>query len=391
MRHIILYDPEDARGNLLPMTYLRPICELRIGIDTLREKWQAVLPGAYSYLTVDYLSTKYNIDPDAESCLDTLYIAGDVVATSQLANQIENLEPGHALDDNQGHEIARRGAPHATTRHQTTLKIMRIRMLYDIFQQNYALITSDFDRYSSKTPSRPIDPTVTIVGDPSRLYIHPDAGNVRGCVINVDEGPVYIGPEAEVMEGVCMRGPIAVCKASVINMGAKIYGGTTIGPHSKVGGELNNVVIQAYSNKAHDGFLGNAVIGEWCNLGAGCSASNLKNDYTEIKLWNYPAHRFLRTGLQFCGLIMGDHSKIGVNAMLNTASVLGVGVNIHGSGFPRPFLASFSEGSVAGFTDVPMTKFFETTRKMMARRSQTLTDEDITILTRVREIAEQYR
>ena len=158
-----------------------------------------------------------------------------------------------------------------------------------------------------------------------------------------------------------------------------------------MGGELANVVMMAYSNKAHDGFLGNAVIGEWCNIGGGCVASNLKNDYTEIKLWNYPAHRFLKTGLQFCGLIMGDHSKAGVNTMLNTATVLGVGVNIHGSGFPRPFLAAFSEGATAGFSDVPMNKFFDTARKMMARRGVELTDTDIEILNHIRVLAEQYR
>lgn len=391
MRHIILYDPDDVRDNLLPMTYLRPVCELRVGIDTLREKWQAYLPGAYSFITVDYLSTKYAVDPEAEDDTETLYIAGDVLANDALAREVESLATGEALDDANGHEIARRGTPAAMSRHTTAVNVRRIRMLYDIFGQNYEAITADFERFASARPGRAVDPTVTVVGNPKRLYIHPNAANVRGCVINVDAGPVYIGPEAEIMEGACLRGPIAVCRASVVNMGAKIYGGTTIGPHSKVGGELNNVVIQAYSNKAHDGFLGNAVIGEWCNIGAGCTASNLKNDYTEIKLWNYPTHRFIRTGLQFCGLIMGDHSKAGVNTMLNTATVLGVGVNIHGSGFPRPFLASFSEGSVAGFSDVPMNKFFETTRIMMARRSVSLTDEDIAILNRVREIAEQYR
>ena len=211
------------------------------------------------------------------------------------------------------------------------------------------------------------------------------------CFINVNGGPVYIGPDAEVMEASALRGPIAVCRHSTVNMGSKIYGGTTIGPWSKVGGELNNVVIHSYSNKAHDGFLGNAVIGAWCNIGAGCVASNLKNDYTEIKLWNYPAHRFLRTGLQFCGLIMGDHSKAGINTMFNTATVIGVGVNIHGTGFQRNFVASFSEGGTAGFSDVPMSKFFDVAERVMARRGLTLTDADRRMFFAIREIADNYK
>lgn len=200
-----------------------------------------------------------------------------------------------------------------------------------------------------------------------------------------------MGPEAEIMEGSCLRGPVALCRHSTVNMGTKIYGSTTIGPFCKVGGELNNVVMQGYSNKAHDGFLGNAVIGEWCNLGAGCVASNLKNDYTPIKLWNYPAHRFLPTGLQFCGLIMGDHSKAGINTMFNTATVVGVGVNIHGSGFPRNFVASFQEGGAAGFSEVSMTKFFAIARRVMARRGRELGEADERMFYAIREAAESYK
>ena len=188
-----------------------------------------------------------------------------------------------------------------------------------------------------------------------------------------------------------LRGPIALCEHAVVNMGSKLYGATTLGPWCKVGGELNNVVMQAYSNKAHDGFLGNAVIGEWCNLGAGCVASNLKNDYTPIRLWNYPTGRFLRTNLQFCGLIMGDHSKAGINTMFNTATVLGVGVNIHGSGFPRNFVPSFSEGSTAGFSEVSMTKFFDIAARMMARRHVELTDADRRMFYAIREAAEAFK
>jgi UDP-N-acetylglucosamine diphosphorylase/glucosamine-1-phosphate N-acetyltransferase len=382
--NIVLFDSETVRGNLLPLTYTRPVSHLRIGIDTIAQKWQAMLPGTYYYDTVDYLQTKYTPYPGAAD----LRIAGNIVPDATLVASINKLREGQALYAADS-LIAVRG--NESERVQYANDVVSINMLYDIFLLNDRVLRTDFERLTANAPRREPSDTVTVIGDRSQLFIHADAADVEGCVINVAKGPVYIAPGAEVMEGVCMRGPIAVCEHSTLNMGAKIYGATTIGPWSKVGGEVNNVVILGYSNKAHDGFLGNAVVGEWCNLGAGCVASNLKNDYTEIKLWNYPAHRFQRTGLQFCGLIMGDHSKAGINTMLNTATVLGVGVNIHGSGFPRPFLASFSEGSTAGFNDVPMRKFFETARKVMARRGIELTAADEEILTHVREIAEQYR
>lgn len=382
--NIVLFDPKEARGNLLPLTYTRPVSEIRIGIDTIREKWESFLPGEYSWETEPYLQTKYPLRMAA----DTLRIAGNIVPDGPLALSVANLEGGEALYKGD-RLIAVRGSEGKRTEYKDD--ITTIDMLFDIFMKNESVLRSDIMRIAGSRPRREPSATVTVIGNPDDLHIDAEAGPVEGCVINVAKGPVYIGPHAEVMEGTAMRGPVALCEHATVNMGTKIYGATTIGPWSKVGGELNNVVIFGYSNKAHDGFLGNAVIGEWCNLGAGCVASNLKNDYTEIKLWNYPAHRFLRTGLQFCGLIMGDHSKAGINSMLNTATVLGVGVNIHGAGFPRPFLASFSEGSTAGFNDVPMTKFFQTAAKVMARRNMELTQTDIDILNHVRELAEAYR
>ena len=214
---------------------------------------------------------------------------------------------------------------------------------------------------------------------------------MEGAIVNLTEGPVYIGKDAEVMEGACIRAPFAGCTHSVVNMGAKVYGATTLGPYCKVGGEVNNVVFIGYSNKAHDGFLGNAVIGEWCNIGGGTTASNLKNDYGEIKLWNYPQARFVRTGLQFCGLIMGDHTKLGVNTMINTATVLGVGVNIHGTGFPRNFVPSFSEGGSSGFVDVSLTKFFTIAERMMARRNKVLSEDDKEMFKSIYSIADNYK
>ena len=248
--------------------------------------------------------------------------------------------------------------------------------LYDIFMLNNKAVEADFERITAGRQSLPLSPTNTIIGDASKIFIE-EGARVEGAFLNTCAGPIYIGRDAEIMEGSMLRGPIALCEHAVVNMGTKIYPGTTLGPYCKVGGELNNVVMLGYSNKAHDGFLGNAVIGEWCNLGAGCVASNLKNDYSPIRLWNYSTAHFERTGLQFCGLIMGDHSKAGINTMFNTATVLGVGVNVHGSGFPRNFVPSFSEGGASnGFSDVSMTKFFEIARRMMARRHIELTIAD---------------
>lgn len=383
----LLIDNDDVRANLLPMTYTRPVSELRVGALTLREKWQHRLTGDYHYQTVDYLR---EIFPCAcEPCADdTISIASDVIPNAEVAAAVADLAVGEALFDNDGTWIATRGAESVSK--TVDCAVRRIACLTDIFTMNGEEIEADFALLTAGRESAPVSQTVAVVGDRSRLFIEPGA-TVECCAINVTHGSVYIGRNAEVMECSALRGPIAVCDNSFVNMGSKIYGATTIGPWSKVGGELNNVVIHSYSNKAHDGFLGNAVIGSWCNLGAGCVASNLKNDYTEIKLWNYPSHRFVRTGLQFCGLIMGDHSKAGINTMFNTATVVGVGVNIHGTGFPRNFVASFSEGGTAGFSDVSMTKFFDVAARVMARRGIELTEADRRMFYAIRDAAEAYK
>ncbi len=357
--HITLRDSEDARVNLLPMTFTRPVSEIRLGILTLSEKWALMLPGHYSWATAEYLAEKFPTSASPSKYV----IDSDIIPTpAVVADILRGVTP--AAD--------------------------RITSLYDIFLKNGEAIEADFRLITKGRESQPLPDDNILIGDPSLLFIE-EGATVEGATLNTRRGPIYIGRGAEVMEGSCLRGPIAICNHATVNMGTKIYGGTTIGPWCKVGGELNNVVMFGYSNKAHDGFLGNAVIGEWCNIGAGCVASNLKNDYTEIKLWNYQAHRFLRTGLQFCGLIMGDHSKAGINTMFNTATVLGVGVNIHGSGFPRNFVPSFSEGGASGFTDVSLTKFFDIAARMMARRDKELTEADRRIFQSIYDFAERFK
>lgn len=379
MQNIILFDPAKVRQELLPLTYTRPVALMRHGIDTMLEKWQRAIEGTYSFQTQDYLSSKYPIALSEDG--DDLYIAANIHPDPELVGAIQSLPPGAQLLLD-GEVIARRsgqGGPSI----EYTGKPLAINHIWDLFILNDEALRRDFEAITAGRKSQPLSDTCTLIGDPANLFIEQGA-TVEAANINVKNGPVYIGRDAEVMEGACLRGPIALCEHAIVNMGAKIYGATTLGPFCKVGGELNNVVMTGYSNKAHDGFLGNAVIGEWCNLGAGCTSSNLKNTYGTIKLWNISQRRFVDTGLQFCGLIMGDHSKAGINTMFNTATTIGVGVNFYGAGFPRTFIPSFTQGSTAGMKPIYMDAFFETAAKVMARRHVELTEMDKEILISVR-------
>lgn len=379
MRNIILFDSPEARLELMPLTLTRPVAMIRVGITTMLEKWQRAIEGNYSFETDDYLSVKY---PRILTG-DDLFIAAHLLPDDSLVNAILALKPGERLTFN-GETIARHGDGESGEVAFTSAP-ESLDHVWDIFMGNGKALVNDFKALTEGRESRPLSDTCRLIGDPSLLFIE-EGATVEGAIINVKNGPVYIGPHAEVMEGACLRGPIALCEHAVVNMGGKIYGATTLGPYCKVGGELNNVVMTGYSNKAHDGFLGNAVIGEWCNLGAGCTASNLKNNYANVKIWDMGRGRFVKTGLQFCGLIMGDHSKAGINTMFNTATVVGVGVNFYGAGFPRTFIPSFSMGSTAGMKPVDIDDFFETASKVMARRHVSLTETDKEILIAVREM-----
>ncbi|RXE62759.1 glucose-1-phosphate thymidylyltransferase [Muribaculaceae bacterium Isolate-004 (NCI)] len=389
MLNIILRDVPEVRDNLLPLTFTRSVADLRLGILTLRQKWELSLPAVYSYMTADYLSVKYPSISSPDD--DSFIVSAHFFPTPGVVKGVERLRKGQALIFHD-EEIARRcpldREPHELI--QLDEIPLRLTRPYDIFQLNAAALEYDFTLLTAGRESVAPSPSNTIIGDPSRLFIEPGA-TMEGAIVNLNHGPVYLAAGSEVMEGTCIRGGLALCEGAQIKMGSRIYGATTIGPHSKVGGEVANIVIIGYSNKAHDGFLGNAVIGEWCNIAAGCVASNLKNDYTEIKLWNYPTRRFQRTGLQFCGLIMGDHSKTGANTMINTATVFGVGVNFHGSGYPRNFVPSFTEGSTAAMTEVPFDKFIDTARRVMARRDVSLTQVDADIYRHLYDLTDTYR
>ncbi|MGM9840574.1 MAG: putative sugar nucleotidyl transferase [Candidatus Limisoma sp.] len=389
--NIILYDEHDNWTDLLPISFTRPIADIRIGILTIAEKWQHLLPETrISYKPADYLTVKFATVQTG----DDIIILSNILPDADLAARVVALQPGEALIAAEK-MIALRGTLQQFEAAQRNAGIAiegvdSIVWLYDIFLKNDAQLRADFDLVTRGRTSAPVDDSCTVIGPHDQIFVE-EGASVQGATLNTLGGPIYIGKDAIIMEGSCIRAPFAACTHAQVNMAAKIYGATTLGPHCKVGGELNNVVMIGYSNKAHDGFLGNAVVGEWCNIGAGTNASNLKNDYTEIKLWNYRTHRFLKTGLQFCGLILGDHSKIGINCMLNTATVIGVGVNIHGAGFPRAFVASFLEGGSAGYADVSVAKFFDIAKRMMARRGITLSDSDKEIFESIYAIADNYK
>ncbi len=398
MRNLILFDTQEQHENMLPLSYTRPVSHFRIGIMTIEEKWKVRLGiDSVGVLVPEYLTAKFPCSFSEEN----LFVDSSVLPDCQLVDAVLSLKSGESLVKEGG--LIAACAPHedfASRRFGRNIEyegsLRRLRYIYDVFLENGAEIESDYRLITSGRDSQPLPEGNMLIGGDcasrsGRIFIEPGAVIRGGAVFNVEEGPIYIGVDSEVMERALVRGPFALGSHAKVNMGTKIYPGTTVGIWSKVGGELNNAVIFGYSNKSHDGFLGNAVVGEWCNIGAGVNASNLKNDYSKIRLWNYPRRSFLRTGLQFCGLIMGDHSKIGVNCMLNTATTIGVGVNFHGAGFPRPFVPSFLEGSCQGFKDVPLERFFSIAAVAMSRRGVELTEADRDMFRHIDTLARRYK
>ena len=398
-KNIILFD-DDGWKDLLPLTYTRPISELRVGILTIREKWAKLLGGNTSYITnQDYLTSKYPIHITD----DNLVINARLLPDARILSLIKKMEPKEAIlyenewiaarmDNKQFEQLINNQETEelkGTNITQEQHKLILLKGPYDIFSYNGEEIVNDFALLTKGKYSKSIPSGVTVT-DPTQIFIE-ETATLNACHINTTTGPVYIGKNVEIMEGSLIRGPFAACDNAVVKMGAKIYGKTTLGPYSKVGGELNNVVIQGYSNKGHDGFLGNSVLGEWCNLGADTNNSNLKNNYAEVKLWNYNKEGFAKTGLTFCGLIMGDHSKAGINTMFNTGTVVGVSANIYGSGFPRNFVPSFSWGGREGFKTYRFDKAMEVAEIVMARRKKELEEEDRKILEHVFNTSAQYR
>lgn len=388
--NFILFDGPQ-RNNLLPFTFTRPVADIRIGILSLREKWEKHLNASTTTQTQDYLSEKF-----IQTTLDkNIKINPAYLPTENLVGIVINLKENQALFDNdqpiayfftKNQEVNFDDFEVIQYSHNDLLKISNT---WDIFRLNGEAIERDFKLLTCGRKSQPIPDSVFCVNK-ENIFLEEGAQVVLAS-LNASAGPIYIGKSAEIMEACAVRGPFALCDQSTLKMGAKIYGPTTIGPHSKVGGEVNNSVIFGYSNKAHDGFLGNSVIGEWCNLGADTNNSNLKNNYAEVRIWNYETESFARTGLQFCGLMMGDHSKCGINTMFNTGTVVGVSANIFGSGFPRNIIPSFSWGGAGGMTTFKTDKAFEVAREVMKRRNLEFTIQDEKIMEHIFETTAKYR
>ena len=389
MNYILFDGP--SRNNLLPFTFTRPVADIRIGILTIREKWEQHLGYTTTTITEDYLSDKY---PMVEMD-DNVLINASYLPNFELVEMVKNLEENQAIF--KGDDVIAFYTKDAQDAIDFDAfeaieyddEVLKIEYTWDIFSKNGQAIEEDFELLTKGRISEPIPSSNSVIA-PHNIFIE-EGAKLEFVILNASSGPIYIGKDTEIMEGSIIRGPFALCEHAVVKLGAKIYGPTTVGPHCRVGGEVNNSVMFAYSNKGHDGFLGNSVLGEWCNLGADTNNSNLKNNYAEVRLWDYQTESFARTGLQFCGLMMGDHSKCGINTMFNTGTVVGVSTNIFGSGFPRNFIPSFSWGGSAGFTTYTIPKAFETAEIVMSRRHVELSQEDKAILQHVFELTSKYR
>lgn len=389
MNYILADGPH--REALLPFTFTRPVGEIRIGILTLREKWEKALDTSLSYTTADYLSEKFPLKTAAENVV----INASYLPESDLLKQITKLKPGEALVD-RGEWVA-----YATRNPEQPFTLSEYKSIpyqplgltvkhpWDIFAKNGAALQADFEQLTAGRTSQPLSSTNQAI-HPECIFIE-EGARVECSVLNATTGPIYIGKEAEIMEGCTIRGGFALGQHAILKMGAKIYGPTTVGPHCKVGGEVHNAVLFGYSNKGHEGFLGHSVLGEWCNLGADTNVSNLKNTYAPVRVWDYTTGEFEKTGLQFCGLLMGDHSKCGINTMFTTGTVVGVNANIFGSGYPRRFIPSFSWGGASGFTPYLLDKAFEVATAMMQRRSVEFNAQEQRILEHVFALTQKWR
>ena len=386
----ILFDGA-VRNQLLPFTFTRPVADIRVGILTIREKWEKFLGSTTTTVTEEYLSDKFPMVELEQNVL----INASFCPSKNLVLLIKNLQENQAIFFNDeplafyATEDQEIDFTTFTITQYTDDDVLRIENTWDIFQKNAQAIQRDFELLTQGRTSEAI-PKTTIAYNPKHIFIEKGA-KVMCASLNATDGPIYIANDTLVMEGATIQGPFALCEHSSVKMGAKIYPGTTIGPHCKVGGEVSNSVLMGFSNKGHDGYLGNSVLGYWCNLGADTNTSNLKNNYAEVRLWDYDSEKFAKTGTQFCGLMMGDHSKCGINTMFNTGSVVGVSANIFGAGYPRNFIPSFSWGGSSGMQTYNTKKAFEVAAIVMARRGLEFDAQQEAILDEVFEISKQWR
>ncbi|MBL0310639.1 MAG: GlmU family protein [Bacteroidetes bacterium] len=396
--NVVLFDTRRNRENMLPLSFTRPVAEMRVGIWTLREKWEHLLAQKTFTLTEAYLQDKFPLAPEAAPAL---YINGSLLADEKLMEAVQRMGALQALTNNgtllafktekqhlnyENFEAIARGF----TAIEYTGTVNLIEHPWNIFQKNGEALIKDYEWLTKGKTSEPLSKTNTLLGNAANLFLEKGA-RVECSILNTTTGPIYIGKDAEIMEGCVVRGPFALGEHAALKMAAKIYGPSTLGPHCKAGGEINNSVLFGYSNKAHDGFLGNSVVGEWCNLGADTNNSNLKNNYGNVEVYSYRDGRSMDTGLTFCGLIMGDHSKTGINTMFNTGTVVGVSANIFGGDFPPKFIPSFSWGGAQWLRTFSFEKSIEVAQHMMERRGLKLEEPDRKILQTVYEREEKNR
>ncbi|PKV66635.1 GlmU family protein [Pontibacter ramchanderi] len=394
--NIILFDEPVIRQSLLPLTFTRPVACIRVGIMTIAEKWQTYAGATVSYLTQTYLQHKYPANYDTHN----VFVNGAVCPDERLVEQVKSLKVGEGLycegllialnADNLDLHDAADLVMHSSSKRIECMPQNIIREVWEIFVQNGNQIRSDFKVLTEGRKSQPIGDRYTMVYAEENIFIE-EGVKIRAAILNAENGPIYIGKNAQIHEGAIIKGPFAICEGSNVNVGGKMRGDVTIGPFCKVGGEVAASVIFGYTNKGHEGYLGNSVLGEWCNLGADTNTSNLKNNYAEVKIWNYAKGGFRSTGQQFCGLIMGDHSKSGINTMFNTGTVVGVSANIFGAGYPRNFIPSFAWGGASGFETFQLRKADEVAEKVMDRRSIPYNEIERAIMAVIFEQTQQYR
>ena len=386
----ILFDGT-VRNSLLPFTFTRPVADIRVGILTIREKWEMYLGYTTTSLTEEYLMEKFPmVEMEENVMINASFLPNEI-----LVEMVSNLEKNQAIVYKEEIVAFYTNDTQEEVNFDTydliefEDEVLQIVNTWDIFEKNDIAIREDYDYLTQDRKSQPIPKSVNVIAA-ENIFIE-EGAKLEFVTLNASTGPIYIGKNAEIMEGSVIRGPFALCEEAQVKLATKVYGATTVGPHSRIGGEVNNSVLFGYSNKGHDGFLGNSVLGEWCNIGADSNNSNLKNNYDEVRLWSYETEGFARTGLQFCGLMMGDHSKCGINTMFNTGTVVGVSTNIFGSGFPRNFVPSFSWGGASGFTTYITKKAFETAKIVMGRRKMEFTEQDAKIMEHVFEETKKWR
>jgi UDP-N-acetylglucosamine diphosphorylase/glucosamine-1-phosphate N-acetyltransferase len=390
---IILFD-DNARNTLLPLTFTRPVADLRLGILTIAEKWSKHLAREFSFCTEEYLQAKFPMVVES----DNFFINGSICPDENLVAIISELQTGEAiaLDDvliavrlNMAEAKSFSPDIYLAGALKYDSEFTRIQYPEHIFRKNDAELRKDFTLMTVGRTSATVSSTNTIIGDD---FFAEEGAQAECCTFSTVNGPIYLANDTEVWEGANIRGPFALCEHSQLKMGTKVYGATTIGPYCRIGGEVNNAVVWGYSNKGHEGYLGNAVVGEWCNLGADTNNSNLKNNYSPVKLWDYTTRSYRDTGLQFCGLIMADHAKSGINTMFNTGTVVGVNANVFGGGYPSTYIPDFAWGGSDGFNEYAYDKAMETTARVFARREHRKFDEaEKAILTEVFKLTKPYR